>query len=309
MRKVLLGLGLVVVLIALFGVRLDLPAEQVDAQYRTPSSRFATLADGTRMHYWDRGDRGAKVLVLLHGSYDSANTWEQWAPLLERDFHLIVPDLPAHGLTGKTPANDYTIDAMVEALHGLLDTLSIARASLAGNSMGGNVSWRYALAYPQQVERLVLVDSAAYPGLKPAGALPLGNPLVRLAYRYGNPRPLVKKGFQDAVVDPSIFTDARIDRATAFLRRAGSREANAKRMAQRAINGQPYQRIREIAQPTLILWGEQDPLIPVAHAHKFARDLPHATLIVYPGVGHMPQLELSERSSRDAREFLLAAAD
>jgi pimeloyl-ACP methyl ester carboxylesterase len=306
LRKLALVLGLLLVVVALLGIRFDLPAAEVDATYRTPHSHWTTLADGTRLHYWDRGNPQGKPLVLLHGSYDCADTWELWAPLLERDFRLIVPDLPAHGLTGQTAANDYSIDAMVRAVHSLLQRLALDKVSLAGNSMGGNTSWRFALAHPDKVERLVLVDAAGYPMKDPVSPR-TGNAFSRLLLRYGNPGLLLRRGFADAVEDDSIVTDARVERWTAYVRRAGSRPAHMKRAEQRNFAGQPFARIPEIRQPTLILWGDRDQLIPVANAHRFARDLPDAQLIVYPGIGHMPQLEIPERSANATRSFLLAS--
>jgi len=305
--RVVKWIAVTLALLALVGVRLDLPAADVDGRYATGSSKFETLPDGTRMHYWDRGDASSPVLVLLHGSYDCANTWELWAPLLDRDFRLIVPDLPAHGLTGKTPADDYSIEAMVAAVHDLLGKLGIAHASFAGNSMGGNTAWMYAAAHPEQVERLVLIDSSGYPNDNSVGPRS-ENAVTRLLYRYGNPSPLIRSGFREAVLDDAIITSDRVERWVSYIRRAGSRDAHHTRAQQRGIANQPFERLRQLQAPTLILWGDKDPLVPVADAKRFDTDIPNSRAIIYPNIGHMPQLEHAEQSAKDVRGFLLGAA-
>jgi pimeloyl-ACP methyl ester carboxylesterase len=310
LRKISIAVVALLALAAVVIVRPDIAADTVDTQYATQHSKFATLRDGTRMHYWDRGPKDAPPLVLIHGSYDCADTWELWAPQLERDFRLIVPDLPAHGLTGKTVVDDYSIGAMVASVHGLLQELGISRASLAGNSMGGNVSWRFALAHPEMVERLVLVDASGYPGRRDLVTPQGNNPVMSFLRRYGNPARYVREGLVKAVGEDhtALITDARVERSVAHLRRAGTRDAHRKRAAQRAADKEPFERIPEIKQPTLVMWGDKDALIPVEHAQRFARDLPSAKLVIYEGIDHMPQLENPERSVADAKAFLLAPA-
>jgi pimeloyl-ACP methyl ester carboxylesterase len=306
LRKTVITLTVLLALAAAVVIRPDLSIEEVQAEYQRPFSKFATLRDGTKLHYWERGSASSPALVLLHGVFDSADTWEEWAPQLEKDFHLIVPDLPAHGLTGKTISDDYSADAMAGAVHELIDQLKLERVSIAGNSMGGRVAWVYTAAHPERVQRLVLIDPSGYPN-KNSVTPTASNPVMSWLLRYGNPKRLVRQGFVRAVgeSDEALISDLRVDRWTAYVRRQGTRDAQRKRAAQHANlpSGQP--RIARIQAPTLVLWGDQDALIPVQHAGFFSRDLPNDTLIIYEGVGHMPQLEIPERSAHDARAFLL----
>jgi pimeloyl-ACP methyl ester carboxylesterase len=289
------------------GVRLDLPPPDVDARYAKPWSKFVTQGDGTRLHYWDLGDPGAPVVVLLHGAFDSAVTWEAWAPRLARDFRVLAPDLPAHGLTGWTPTDDYGMARQAETVRALLDHLGIARAHVAGNSMGGNVAWRLALAHPERVDRLVLADAGGYPEM---GSVvpPPANPVLRFLYRWGNPAPMVRANTRRAVADPALVTDTLVERFVTMLRRDRTRDAQERRLQQRASERQPVDRLHEIAAPTLILWGDQDRLLPVAFAARFDADIPDSRAIVYPGIGHLPQLEAPERSLEDVRRFLRPGA-
>src|SRR5512139_1008134 len=302
--KVLIGLIALVAVAAAWGVRRDLPATEVDATYRTEQSRFVELADGTRMHYLEAGAASAPALVLVHGSFDSAFTWERVLPSLAESFHVIALDLPAHGLTGRTRRDRYTLADMVEALAGLVDRLGLARFSLGGNSMGGNTAWLYALAHPERVERLVLIDSGGYPtaGAPLVEAEP--GPVMRWIYRHGNPTPLVRRGLERSVANPDVISDAYVTRMVDFLRREGTRDAQAVRNRARAIDDQPFARIPEITTPTLIVWGDRDELLPVEAARRFDADLPHSELRIYEGIGHMPQHEAPERLVTDIRAFL-----
>lgn len=298
---VLLGLAATVV------IRFDRPAEEIDASYRTDQSHFVELADGTRMHYLEAGAADAPVLVLVHGSYDTAFTWEHVMPALAEHFRVIAPDLPAHGLTGRTPADDYTMDAMVGAVHGLVEQLGIERFHLAGNSMGGNTAWLYALQHPERVARMVLIDASGYPS---HGSATLTDPnpgaVMRWLYRNGNPVTFVRRGFDNAVADTSLVSDALVQRSVDLLRRQGSRDAHALRREQRHLHEQPFQRIGEIATDTLIVWGDQDALVPVSSARRFHADLKHSELVIYEGIGHLPQLEAPARLTADMQRFLRA---
>jgi pimeloyl-ACP methyl ester carboxylesterase len=302
LKKVLVGLLALFLLLPLVLVRFDLSPDALEARYTTKFSKFIRLEDGTRLHYWDRGRQGAPVLVLVHGAHDAATTWEGWAPLLESDFRLIVPDLPGHGLTGRTNTDLYRMEEMVSAIHELLTRLGIQSAHFAGNSTGGNVVWRYALAHPTELERMVLLNPWGYP---PPGGAKEDSVLSQAFIKYGDPHWLVRYGFKRAVHDPSVITDSRVGRWADFILRAGSRVAHAKRRMMRARTQEPVERLPEIAQPTLLLWGDQDRIIPVAYGSRFDRALPNSRLQIYRGVGHMPQLEVPERSATDARDFLL----
>ncbi|MFZ1862943.1 MAG: alpha/beta fold hydrolase [Polyangiales bacterium] len=305
-----MGAWIVVILLLLAAswfviVRPDLSAAEVDARYRADRSRLVALPDGTRMHYLEAGSPGAPVLLLVHGSFDSAFTWEGVMSDLASDFHVIAPDLPAHGLTGRTPRDTYAMADLVDAVHGLVGVLGLSLFHLAGNSMGGNTAWRYALAYPQQVDRLILIDSAGYPNESAPLLEHEAGPVMRWLYRNGNPTLGVRRGFDRAVADPSIVSSAYVARSVDFLRRAGSRDALAKRNRMRNTEQQPVERVAEIRAPTLVIWGEEDAVLPVTAAHRFRAALPDSELLLYTGVGHMPQLEVPERLSRDMRAFLM----
>jgi pimeloyl-ACP methyl ester carboxylesterase len=304
-RKIALALLLLLVVAGFVIIRPDLSTSEIDDRYRTNESHFLELPDGTRMHYLEAGSRDAPTLLLVHGSFDSAFTWEQVMPALAADFHIIAPDLPAHGLTGRTSVDAYAMSDMVQAVHDLVSALGLSRFYLAGSSMGGLTAWLYTLAHPEHVERLVLVDAAGYPNESAPLVDHEPGPLMRWLLRYGNPVILVRRGFDRAVADPAAVSDAYVARSVDFLRRDGSRDAQTKRNRLRNIEQQPVERIVEIRVPTLVVWGDSDALLPVAAANRFHAALPNSELKIYPGIGHMPQLEVPEQLVKDMRAFLI----
>lgn len=293
------------------GYRRDIPAATLRAEYADAASRFLEV-DGTVLHVKDQGPRAAAAaatppLVLLHGTGASLHTWDGWIDALGDDFRLVRFDLPGFGLTGPNPEHDYRITRYVATLDALLDRLALARVDLAGNSLGGEIAWRYALAHPERVRRLVLIDAAGYPHSEGDGnVLSAGRvPVLRRLLRRVTPRFLVEEGLRQVYADDAKITPALIERHHRLLLREGNRDAMVAR-----LNVPPEDRsaaLPEIDQPTLVLWGAEDPWIPLEHGHRFARDLPRAELIVYDDLGHVPMEEDPARTAADVRAFLLAA--
>jgi pimeloyl-ACP methyl ester carboxylesterase len=302
-RNAGIAAGLLLVLGLLFGIRLDEAATDVDARYRLPNSHFVTLPDGTVMHYVTAGSRDRPALVLVHGSFDSSFTWEELVPELSDAFYVVAPDLPGHGLTGRTPADKYNVPGSVETLARFFEAVGLSHFHLAGNSFGGNMAWRYALAHPQQVITLCLLNASGFPGLK-LHTSQNPNPVVKAFYRYGNPTVMVRLELRRAVANPDVITDLRVQRIVDFLRREGSRDAQAIRATTRRVNGQPIDRLAEITQPTLILWGRKDALVPVAHARQFNDRIMNSKLVIFDDVGHLPQIEAPERTAEAMRTFI-----
>ncbi|MCX7679710.1 MAG: alpha/beta hydrolase, partial [Spirochaetes bacterium] len=141
-------------------VRPDIPVDKLKVQYAPPPSKFLNLS-GLLVHYRDEG-KGFPV-VLIHGTSSSLHTWDGWTKALISRYRVIRMDIPAFGLTGPTKERDYSPQAYVKFLEDFLNKLNISKFHLAGNSLGGLIAWNYALAYPQKVEKLVLIDAAGYP--------------------------------------------------------------------------------------------------------------------------------------------------
>jgi len=309
-------IGLIVVAVALAGAFTylstpDIPRSALEAKYGEPPSQYLALADGARAHVRDEGPRTAPVLVLIHGSNASLFTWRPWVARLESTFRVVTMDMPGHGLTGAVPSGDYTGRAMVEFVRAVTDKLGIPKFAIGGNSMGGAIAARFAETYPARVTQLILVDAGGMPS-KEGDKVPLvfrlaRTPILNQALLYITPRSLVVEGLNDAIVRKAIITDAMIDQYWDFARMAGTRAATAARF-QEPEDSYIVDHVGAIRMPTLILWGEEDHLIPVVAAHEFAKDVPGAKLIVYPATGHIPQEEVADQSAAEVKAFLLATS-
>ena len=139
----------------------DIPYEELEARYGGPASRYVDLEDGLRVHYRDEGNPEAEVtLVMAHGFAASLHAWEPWVERLKDDYRLVSLDLPGHGLTRAPEGYQSSPEGQVAVVDALAAELGLPPFVLAGNSMGGGVAWRYALAHPQKVRALVLVNAA-----------------------------------------------------------------------------------------------------------------------------------------------------
>lgn len=307
--KYLIGL-LAVAAIALFvwGYAPDTDPAAMKAKYANASSQFVDVGGGLTMHVRDEGKRDGPVLVLLHGSNASLHTWEPWVERLKAKYRIISLDQIGHGLTGPNPTDQYEADAFVGTLDALMVKLGVNRFALAGNSMGGFVAWEYALAHPDKLTHLVLVDAAGPPE-DPNKKLPIG---FRIARTPGlnklalviTPRSLFEKSMHQSVSNQAIVTPAAVDRYWELNRYPGNRKATGLRFATYAGRTRDIGKIGTITTPTLILWGAEDKLIPASGADWFAAQIKGSTKIVYPGIGHIPMEETPDRSAADLDAFL-----
>ncbi len=282
----LIPLALLLAIVAIFlALRTsDTDRDAMIAKYSGPAGAFVAGPAGQQIHYRDQGRRGGPAIILLHGSNSSLQTWE---PLVERlggSYRIVTLDLPGHGLTGGTPDKDYSADGMAAAVDVVAAKLGLDHFILGGNSMGGWVAWRYALAQPARVDALLLLDAAGMP-LRQGEKAPESNVGFRiLKYPAGRwlatqitPRALVEQSLRGSVAKQAIVDDAMIDRYWELLRFPGNREATVLRSR---LNREPEMAadVGRIKAPTLILFGDQDRIINPSAAQTFATAIaPSAT--------------------------------
>lgn len=308
LRWLLIAIALLISVFVAASYHADIPVDDLRAEFTNQESQFIDVL-GMSVHYRDEGS--GPLLVLIHGTAASLHTWDGWVDALQDDFRIVRLDIPAFGLTGPDPTGDYSIDRYVEFLEAFASALNLESFALAGNSLGGEIAWRYALAHPQRVNRLVLVDAVGYArseGQKENLAFKLARTSgFKTVMSKITPRFLYKQGLLEVYGDDSKVTEELVDRYFRLSLREGNRRAFAERViaAQVPIKGD----VRNITQPTLILWGADDLWIPLEHGRNFARDIDGSQLVVYPGVGHVPMEEIPEQSAADTRTFLLAAQD
>lgn len=280
----------------------DLPVEQLKPAFANGASRFIDL-DGMSVHYRDEG--AGPPLLLLHGTGSSLHTWDAWTDALRAHYRVIRMDLPGFGLTGPNRDDDYRIDRYVTFLESFRRHFGLEHLALAGNSLGGQIAWSYAVAHPERVSALVLVDPAGYPIDRPALVFRLAKmPGVSWLMTKLDPGPIAAKTLRDAYGDPGKVTPEMVERHRKLALREGNRRAFVARAALRGEDRSGG--LANVRAPTLILWGAQDRLIPVSHAVRFEHAIPAARLIVYDGVGHVPMEEIGQRSAADVDAFLTA---
>jgi len=270
-----------------------MPGEPADATY--------AVIDGVRVRYVDEG-QGAPV-VMIHGFASSLETWAAVRPTLVAAGHRVVAlDLRGFGWTSRPPG-DYSSDAQARLVLDLMDHLGVERAAVVAHSYGGGVALRVAMMAPARVSRLALYDAWAYDAQLPAffhAARADGVGEAMFAAWYGE---RVEDRMALAFHDPRFVTIELIDAVEAALRRPGTYAA-----ALAAVRGMHYERVegryRTVSQPTLLLWGREDRVTPLAVGERLVRDLPGARLVVYPGCGHFPMIEHAAQSTAELSRFL-----
>jgi len=253
------------------------------------------------------------VVLLIHGITGCAAQWDQVIPLLATRYTVLAPDLLGHGQSAK-PRGDYSLGAYAVSVRDLLVALGHRRATVVGHSLGGGVAMQFSYEYPPFAERLVLVSSGGlgrevHPLLR-AATLPgselvlpviatqqlhlLGNAVAqalgRLGLRFGPDLAEMAKGY--ASLSDAGARMAFIHTLRAVLDIGGQRVSANDRLYLAAL------------VPSLIIWGDRDPLIPVTHAHVAHRELPGSQLEIFEGSGHFPQLHDPVRFAHTLIDFI-----
>jgi len=300
--------GLVLLLI-IISYRQDIPVKKLESKYFTKESRYIDVND-VRLHVRKRGS--GPVIFLLHGSFASLHTWNEWENELSESFTTISLDLPGHGLTGPNGSGVYSTDYCSNLVFSLADTLRIDTFYVAGNSMGGHVAWHMALQNPERVKKIILVNAAGYrsvisdttekPTERPFIFKLLGNKLIASLFTSLTPRFLFKQNLKQVYGNPENITKEQVDRYYDLMLRDGNRKATLQRLGQ---SGKSLQvSINQIQIPTLILWGAKDNWIPVSHAYHFQEEIPNASLAIFPSAGHIPMEEIPQETVKPVIDFL-----
>ena len=251
-----------------------------------------------------------ETILLIHGMAGSSATWRHVMPDLAEHHRVLAPDLPGHGESAK-PAGDYSLGAYASGLRDLLTTLDIGRVTVVGQSLGGGVAMQLAYQHPELCERLVLVSSGGL-GREVSWLLrALSAPGAELVLKVAAPS-FVRDGGDSVrrwLGDHGIRAN-RLDemwRAYSSLGDADTRQAFLRTL--RSVvdpGGQSVSAHDRLylasAIPTMIIWGDHDPIIPVAHAEAAHEAMPDSRVEILHGVGHFPQVE-------DPRRFVALLLD
>lgn len=306
------GVLLLIVLVGPFLVPVPPLEDTVPArELAGPDSRFVTVpfpgTDGIDVHVREMG-QGERTLVLLHGFASNVYTWDLVMADMARHGRVIAYDRPAFGLTERpmpgewNGPNPYSTEASDEISIALFDALGVERAVLVGNSAGGTQAVRLALAYPERVEALVLVDPAIYSG----GGTPPFVALIANTPQMDRLGPLVSRFFVSlgARLEAQSYHDpSRITAEQRELASIGFRVDNWDRAFwEFTAASQPADlpaRLGELTLHVLVITGDDDRIVPTEESIRLAGELPDAELAIIPACGHTPQLECPQ-------EFMVA---
>jgi pimeloyl-ACP methyl ester carboxylesterase len=321
MGRLLIGLLVIVGLIAVaaggyyvMNKRPDIPYETLAAKYENSASRYVDLPGGVRMHYRDQGQ--GPTLLLIHGFSASLHTWEPWVERLAtaddriNDYRVISIDLPGHGLTRAPAGYQANIENYRDIVAEFVRAQGLERFFLAGSSMGGNVAWEYALAHPEQVEGLILVDASGWQDTRPEAEEPavfglLRNPTIGPLLRGLDNTRFIRQGLQASFYDQTLVDDAMVSRYHELSRAPGHREILLQiTLGFRERNYATPERLAALSMPVLILSGDHDNLVPVEHARQFNDAIAGSELVVFENVGHIPQEETPDASAMAVHEFI-----
>ena len=309
--KIVLAINLLLALIiVVVFTHKDIPLNELKLKYTNSDSSFIDI-NGTNVHYRDVGNSNDSIpIVLMHGTGSSLHTYDFWSDNLKRTNRIIRMDLPAFGLTGPFVKNDYSISNYTFFLKEFLNSLNIKECILIGNSLGGEIAWRFAIAEPLMVKKLVLIDAGGYPVI--SKSVPIAFKLAKIPVlnnllTYITPRFLVRASIENVYFDKSKISDSLVNRYFDLSLRKGNRKAIVDRLkgSTTLTNGKKtHASIKKIKEPTLIIWGSDDQLIPVENAYKFNNDITNSKLIVMQQSGHIPMEEKPIESLKFLIDFL-----
>ncbi|MEN8768579.1 MAG: alpha/beta hydrolase [Candidatus Arcticimaribacter sp.] len=298
--KIMLYTFVGVLLLGKLLVSPDKTLEELAPKYAAAPSQFMEI-NGMKVHYRDEG--AGTPIVLIHGTGASLHTWNDWTTDLVKNYRVIRLDLPAYGLTGQDPQKRYSSKDYVDLLHAFLGELKVDKFHLAGNSLGGLVSWLYASYHPEKVEQLVLLDPSGFPFKNTPMVIKMAKtPILNNFIRYVTPRSFIEKNIKEVYFDETLIKESTIDRYHDLSQYKGNRQAFIDRSF---VEREDYtERLGLIQASTLILWGENDAWIPVSDAPKFKAAIKDAQMVIMPNTGHVPMEERPKESLAIVLGFL-----
>ncbi len=266
---------------------------------------------GDRVAYQDAGT-GDEALLLIHGMAGSSETWRAVIPRLSKKYRVIAPDLLGHGQSAK-PRSDYSLGAFAVWLRDLLDELGVERATVVGQSLGGGVAMQFLYQHPDYVRRLVLISSG---GLGPDVGWTLrllSAPGAELLLPVVAPPPVVSAGnrIRSWFSSGGIQSPRGAEMWSAYSSLADAQTRQAFLKTLRSVvdyHGQAVSALNRLHLtsdlPTMVIWGDQDRIIPVEHGYAAQAVRQGSRLEVLEGVGHFPHVERPDEVVELLEDFI-----
>lgn len=279
-------------------------------QSKWPQDQYIKVGS-ISIRYWALGERGTTV-ILLHGGGASVEFWLYNLTALAQSHCVFAVDMVGSGRSDK-PSVTYSLAYQAQFVKDFMDICHIGRASLAGNSMGGGVALQFALMFPERVEKLVLVNSFGLGKRIDLFSRLVALPLIdKLSWLVRPTRKSVAFALKPVVYDSSVITNEWLEEIYQLSILPGALNALIK-LAQTNLSvfgvrsevfSPIIDQLSNITAPTLVIWGQQDPVLPVAHVFVAAQRLANARLHVFERCGYFPQIEHSEEFNQLVLEFL-----
>lgn len=271
-------------------------ARPASLQAAAPVADKVATIYGVKIHYKEAGS--GPVVILLHGLGGDKSNWAMTIGALATKYRVIVPDQVGFGESDK-PVIAYRVGTLVDFLYGLYKELKIERASLVGNSLGGWTAAAFALAYPEKVDRLVLVDAA---GVGLAGGVDKN---MLTSVLNGSTRESIRRLMSMIFYDKQYQSDMAVD--IMFTRKMTRTDGyTIQQFVESVARGEDIldNRLGSIKQPTLIVWGREDKLTPLAMGEQFKKEIAGSELVILEKCGHVPQIEKAAEFNTILLKFL-----
>ncbi len=299
---VFLIIVLIPVLYAAFRPNEILSKDFVKSEITTPHSRFIQWK-GNNIHYTDEGS--GPTILMIHGLGGSFYNFQGLADQLKNEYRVIRVDIPGMGLSDFNSCSSQTdfFAEYTDFFKSFIEQVHIDSMYLMGNSLGGMMSWMITTRFPDKVRGMVLINSAGYEmeQILANAAGPLRWKWFGQILERGMPRLLTDYCLWHPFADKNKVNPAEYGLTYNLL----NREGNIRTLTSLATCGQRPDTtlIQSIKVPTLIIWGQEDVIIPVAHAEKFHRDIPGSKVKIYSPCGHMAMMEFPEEVAGEFKKF------
>lgn len=263
------------------------------------------MAEGIKSCYLEAGE-GSVPVLLLHGAMANSLNWYEVMPQLARRFRVIAPDVVGYGESDKPNVN-YDRAYYAGWLAGFTKALDLAKVSLVGNSLGGAIAAEFALQHPEQVERLILVNSMSLGKLSAMAAPSYTWGVVKAQMSPQKIKPeQLEKIWQGIVYDSARFnqiTKAIGDYSLEVLARPNGTRPFWHGQTQ-AVKPFSKNQLASIKVPTLLLWGEADKIAPLKYAQEVQQFIPGAKLEIMEKAGHAPFFDRPDEFCQKVETFL-----
>jgi 4,5:9,10-diseco-3-hydroxy-5,9,17-trioxoandrosta-1(10),2-diene-4-oate hydrolase len=272
--------------------------------HAVPEAKYADVGGGVRIHYHDVGDARRGTVLFVHGSGPGASGWSNfrgnYPHFNERGYRTLVPDLLGYGYSTKPEEGTFSMGDLAAQLAAMLDSLDVEKVSLVGNSMGGVISIRFALDYPERVEKLILMAPG---GLEEREVYMQMEGIQTMLKNFpGSKGGLTREGMQATfklqLFDESLITDQIIEERLQIA------ATQPKGLLGRLVTQNLENELADLRMPTLCFWGMNDKFCPSSGATKIAARVKNSRTILISECGHWVMVEYPKLFNETSVRFL-----